>query len=41
MHDLWADWQKWSLYERASAVIGLSFLTALVPAFVAAALLPH
>jgi hypothetical protein len=40
MRDLRADWQNWNLFERASAVIGLSFLTAALPALAVAALFP-
>jgi hypothetical protein len=41
MRDLHADWKKWSLFERVSALTALCLAVVLVPALTATALLTH
>jgi hypothetical protein len=41
MRDLYADWKRWSPFERISALGGLFILVLAVPALAATVLLPH
>jgi len=41
MKDLHADWKRWTLFERVSALGAVFILILAVPAMAAAGLLPH
>ena len=41
MRDLYADWKKWTKFERISALGGVCVLIVLVPALAMAAVLTH
>lgn len=41
MRDLLADWNKWTQIERISALVGITFLTFLVPILASTAVLAH
>jgi len=41
MRDLYADWKKWTMFERISALAGLCVMVVLVPVLTVAAVLTH
>jgi hypothetical protein len=41
MRDLHADWKKWTMFERVSALGGLCVMVVLVPVLTVAAVLTH
>ena len=41
MRDLYADWKKWTVVERVSALGGLFVMVLAVPALTATVLLAH
>jgi len=41
MRDLHADWKKWTMFERISALGGLCVMIVLIPILTVAAVLTH